>query len=510
MVRLATGPTPRPRRKLVTVLILLAGGYLTFTLLARHSVQHYGLPVTLASASLFGRSSSSSKDLAQRVFSSDLAAASSRYKPAPGFEESLPNCRVSDLVNDPITKEYGQNNVRLSRSYEGTGQRVRKVLLKALRGEPIKIAVVGGSVSSGHGIEWPLTSDNYMYKRIHQWFVDTFPKTQVDLNLDSVIPATTAFYFSYCVKETLPDDADLVLMELDVNHHDPHPYSLDATEALFRTILDLPNQPAVVYLSVFALVFQDMTHGWRHTALITQWLDIPMINMRNFYLPHLMLHPEDSEVIYMSWADYIDERHINKNGHRAMGDMTVAYLREQLCLLQRDGPMEMQGSSAVWPTNEIAGGLPRLGMLSKWDTQWSLPALNPQCRSITGTKSPLQPFRMAGFASVDRNDKKSFEGTREGDEITFMIHTVTGQAGFYFWKTKDSAFGSADCWIDDDTAPHRIREVVAYDPTWQAAIFEHTYDLWQDLTLGDHRLTCRVKPGPAGGTLFRINSVVTR
>jgi len=107
-----------------------------------------------------------------------------------------------------------------------------------------------------------------MYKRIHQWFIDTFPKTPIDLNLDSVIPATTAFHFSYCVEETLSDDPDLILMELDISHHDPFPESLDATEALFRTLLALPSQPAVVYLSVFALVFNDMTHGWRHTALL--------------------------------------------------------------------------------------------------------------------------------------------------------------------------------------------------------------------------------------------------
>lgn len=36
----------------------------------------------------------------------------------------------------------------------------------------------------------------YRYKRIEKWFIDTFPKTTIELNLDSVIPATTAFYFS--------------------------------------------------------------------------------------------------------------------------------------------------------------------------------------------------------------------------------------------------------------------------------------------------------------------------
>ena len=65
-----------------------------------------------------------------------------------GFEGALPSCRITDLVNDPLVKEYGQNNLRMSRIYEGSGVRVRKVLQKALRGERLKLAVVGGSVSA--------------------------------------------------------------------------------------------------------------------------------------------------------------------------------------------------------------------------------------------------------------------------------------------------------------------------------------------------------------------------
>jgi hypothetical protein len=78
----------------------------------------------------------------------------------------------------------------------------------------------------------------------------------------------------FCVHEHIPTDVDLVLLELDINSYDPTNMSLQATEALYRTILDLPQQPAVIYASVFALVFPDMTHGWRHSALISQWMDV--------------------------------------------------------------------------------------------------------------------------------------------------------------------------------------------------------------------------------------------
>lgn len=78
----------------------------------------------------------------------------------------------------------------------------------------------------------------------------------------------------FCVHEYIPEDVDLVIMELDINHYDPFTESLQATEALYRTILEMPQQPAIIYASIFALVFPDMTHGWRHTALISQWMDV--------------------------------------------------------------------------------------------------------------------------------------------------------------------------------------------------------------------------------------------
>lgn len=142
----------------------------------------------------------------------------------------------------------------------------------------------------------------------------------------------------FCLSETIPDDADLVLVELDINHHDTSRESLDATEALLRTMLSLPNQPAVIYMSVFALflsvdvrqMFQwalmmysffsnEMGHGWRHSALLTQWLDIPEINLRNFMIPHLLQHPDDVPAIFGEKPKQ-DTRHMNSHGHRTLAE----------------------------------------------------------------------------------------------------------------------------------------------------------------------------------------------
>lgn len=43
--------------------------------------------------------------------------------------------------------------------------------------------------------------------------------------------------------------------------------------------------------------------------------------------------------------------------------MTIGYLREQLCLVQREGPLDLEPSVKQWPGNEITQELPRVGSI---------------------------------------------------------------------------------------------------------------------------------------------------
>lgn len=51
------------------------------------------------------------------------------------------SCEVCILKSDDPMCEYGLDNVRMSRGYEGSGYRVRKFIEKALRGEKVTIGV---------------------------------------------------------------------------------------------------------------------------------------------------------------------------------------------------------------------------------------------------------------------------------------------------------------------------------------------------------------------------------
>lgn len=145
------------RRPVVLTALLLVIVYIAISLL-RGPSGSLSSPATWEPRAIIPNLRSSINAGAQAAFGSGSGSDSSTGglaapspQAAPGFERALPSCRVSDLVDDPLTQEYGQNNIRLSRTYEGSGARIRKVLQKAMRGETIKIAAVGGSVSTVSG-----------------------------------------------------------------------------------------------------------------------------------------------------------------------------------------------------------------------------------------------------------------------------------------------------------------------------------------------------------------------
>ena len=73
-------------------------------------------------------------------------------EPAPPAPFAPASCELCVLnATDPLCR-YGIDSVRMSRSYEGSGFRVRRFLEKALRGEAVRIGVIGASVSMGHGV----------------------------------------------------------------------------------------------------------------------------------------------------------------------------------------------------------------------------------------------------------------------------------------------------------------------------------------------------------------------
>ena len=64
--------------------------------------------------------------------------------------------------------------------------------------------------------------------------------------------------------------------------------------------------------------------------------------------------------------------------------MVIAFLREQLCVLERDEPANQQPNH-LWPANDIAGGIPRVSRIVEWrlGTFLSLHCASSACYNST-------------------------------------------------------------------------------------------------------------------------------
>lgn len=113
--------------------------------------------------------------------------------PAPGTQ----SCEVCVVDPDSPLCEYGLDNVRQSKAFEGSGYRMRKFLEKAIRGEEVRIGVssrvardcrgggadcvcrfqvIGASVTRGHGLK---PGQSIWYSQFFEEFQRMFPNSKI-------------------------------------------------------------------------------------------------------------------------------------------------------------------------------------------------------------------------------------------------------------------------------------------------------------------------------------------
>jgi hypothetical protein len=139
-------------------------------------------------------------------------------------------------ATDELSNLYGPDAILKSRTHLGNSDRVRKVLKRAMSGLPITIGVLGGSISSCHGLDGtpahPLgnpVGPNCYPHRLFSWLNDVFPHPANELTngarmctaptrslLNSAaVRRTGTSYFGFCSEQHLPDRVDLVVVEFD-------------------------------------------------------------------------------------------------------------------------------------------------------------------------------------------------------------------------------------------------------------------------------------------------------
>ena len=130
--------------------------------------------------------------------------------------------------------------------YKEVSPRLTSVLQKALRGESLRIAVIGGSNSAGGGIE---NKDDVFYRMFVSWWNHVIkPKTGFLMQLSVLaLGGTGSDFFSLCLQNYIHRGAiafpDIIIVELSVNDYGTR-YGAAAKplEQLTRILLNLPSK----------------------------------------------------------------------------------------------------------------------------------------------------------------------------------------------------------------------------------------------------------------------------
>jgi lysophospholipase L1-like esterase len=213
--------------------------------------------------------------------------------------------RILAARSDRLTSDI------VARSQLSTGDlgRLAKVITKARRGEPIKLGVIGGSITVGAIASNPANSYSGL---LLAWWRERFPKCEIDL-INAGVGGTGSMYGALrAERDLLPGRPDLVVIEFAVNDNWTDG---EAYEGLVRQVLAQPNQPAVILLF---MMWERGGNDQEMQAKVGMHYHLPMVSFRDAMWPEMTAGR-------LKWSDYIvDTVHPNDAGHAAAARFLTA------------------------------------------------------------------------------------------------------------------------------------------------------------------------------------------
>ncbi|GIL89358.1 hypothetical protein Vretifemale_17181 [Volvox reticuliferus] len=231
----------------------------------------------------------------------------------------------------------------------GTGVRLRSFVSDLIKGSrPLKVGVVGGSISWGEGAETHGKTD--WFSVFMSWLASVAPGDASGRN--GCVPGTTSNYMLLCLDHSVDPDVDLVFVDSRDGLVDKVILNglVGGHEQLLRRLLDLPGRPAVVLVHVpylrrtsfspFPITSEDVL------GALAAYYDLPAVSLRNALYP-LNVHEPTANFL---WNQTFADTHPGDAGHKTLADLAVHLIQETALglvrypisereVLQRDEPL---------------------------------------------------------------------------------------------------------------------------------------------------------------------------
>lgn len=302
--------------------------------------------------------------------------------------------------------------------YSPHPHRMKSLVYKALRGEHLKLAVLGGSISAGATLYKAKQEDKIYFKVFVEWWRKLFGSvTKSTISYKNyAIGATGSDFFAYCLKNYVsPNDTDLIIWELAANdYHRFDNRDVPPTmplELLSRNMLRLDSSPAVVAANFFR--GQDFIKEGDCNNLegdganyILKYYGIPAMSWRKLICRKLIASgTKGFRKLFAS-----DDSHPSVLGHAQMAFLLIEYFRR----LFIDVILEIiiPGEATLLPSNQVYLPVePEPHLPRPLYTKSMLVAPNPICYT----------FNVASEGELPRN-KMKVRVTRNDGYIIAVAH----------------------------------------------------------------------------------------
>ncbi|KAG6887142.1 hypothetical protein C0992_000452 [Termitomyces sp. T32_za158] len=405
--------------------------------------------------------------------------------------------------DDALAALYGTHALSKIVMHAGSGQRVRRLITKALAAQPVTISIIGGSVSACHGAGDDPVAPGCYPARFFDWWNSVFPHPATELT-NGAMRRTNSGYFGYCSAHHIPDATDLVIIELD-GDDTTDPDMLENFETLVRSLLIRADAPAVVLLghfnpqthTIYGFAGPDHAHD-----IVAQFYDVPHISTKPIHYP-AYIHSSASLARY-----FVDPVLASPAGHKVLADVLVAYFQSQICTAwavatgaeypaspapphappadahalfggvgQRKGVPEPEvdpdapraARRPARPAPAAATSPPPVppGRISSRPGDRPFEEIAPYCVSANDLINPLPPSMFYGSGWSAYHAPAASEGAgRPGahywysalpmSKLRVPIQVGAGDVGVYYVREPRRAGGSkVECWVDDNVAGKR-------------------------------------------------------
>ena len=319
----------------------------------------------------------------------------------------------------------------------GDTARTQQALARARRGEPVTIAVIGGSITQGALASTPARNYGSL---LADWWRTTFPQAEVTFRNDG-IGATGSLLAAHRCGPLVAAEPDLVVVEFAVN--DPNDESAtESLEGLVRQLLDSPHQPAVVLLYTMNSLGGNVQ---AHHARVGLRYGLPQISFRDALWPEV-------QAGRIAWNDIeADEVHPNDRGHAYLAEFLTYYLESVRANLPADEALPKIPPRRVLPT-------PVTSDVYQFAQVLTADQITPIASQ--GFRHEAAPFG-PGWVADDPGSYLEFE--IEAERLAALHYRIKGDTGIARLTVDDRPPVTLNAWFDATWGGYWVSEPIAAD-----------------------------------------------